>query len=80
MAAGLALARANVEGPNGAWSGVALMVRANTLTLTARTSRDPVLRVEGVTSVTRETKSKWVVESEQGTYIVSRIGGCGCGR
>lgn len=79
MAAGVALAKATVEGPNGAWADVALMVRNNVMTLTARGSRDPVLRVDDVSTVRRVSRNLWEIESSQGTYTATRVGGCGCG-
>lgn len=79
MAAGVALAKATVEGPNGAWAGVALMVRQNVMTLTTRGARDPVLRVDDVSTVTRVSRNLWTIETSQGTYTATRVGGCGCG-
>ncbi len=79
MAAGVALAKANVEGPNGAWAGVALMVRNNVLTLTARGNREPVLRVEDVSTVTRVSRNLWTAETPQGTYTITRVARSCCG-
>lgn len=76
----LALARANVTGPDGAvYEDVTVSTRAGRLVAVARVG-GRVLDVEAtaVNPVAGLSRT-WSVETADGTFLVTRAKGCGCG-
>jgi hypothetical protein len=80
MAAGLALAAADVTGPDGTvYPAVQVVIRANRMTLTPRGKGAVAAVFDGVTGVVRLSPLEWSVTSGAGVFGVSRKRGCGCG-
>lgn len=88
MAAGMALAAANVTPQLDTFSDtgravggekLGVVVRRNRMTLTL--NGDTVLRVEDVLTVERLSAKRWQVTTGDGVYGIERLtGDCGCAR
>lgn len=73
MAAGFALAKANVEGPGGAlYPKVSVLLRNNVLRLKARGVAEPVVLDGTVVSAERLGRKQWRVTSGEGVYVVTK--------
>lgn len=80
MAAGLAMSRAKVEGPDGSvHTDVAVLVRNNTLRINARRG-GLVLEDATVQTAERLDSRTWRITTAAGVFTVTKAKGCGCGR
>lgn len=77
MAAGLALARASVETGTETLTGVGVVSRGNVVR--AYRGQTVVATMEGVTAVQAVARRQWKVVGQDGEWLVTRSGGCGCG-
>lgn len=81
MAAGLAISRASVEGPDGSlYAKASVLVRSNQLTVKLRGHDDPAVFDAEVMSVVANSRSSWTVTTSRGAYTIVRDKDCGCGR
>lgn len=80
MPAGVALSRANVEGPDGFTAAdAAVLVRQGRLRVTARKGAE-LVNVDGVTLVERLNVRDWRITTDAGVWTITRSKNCGCGK
>lgn len=73
MAAGFAVASANVEGPGGAlYPKVAVLVRNNVLRLKAKGQPEPVVMDDSVERTERLGRKQWRVTTAAGEFVITR--------
>ena len=73
MAAGFAVASANVEGPGGAlYPKVAVLLRRNTLKLKAKGVAEPVVLDDTVTSAERLGRKQWRVTTANAEFVITK--------
>lgn len=79
MAAGFAIASANVEGPGGAlYPKVAVLLRRNTLRIKAKGVAEPVVEDDTVILAERLGRKQWRVTTAAGQYVMTKEK-CACG-